>query len=495
MSDDRFYSLEILGAHVGGEVVPPSARGLEVAAVTASSEEPPPRALFAALKGGKVDGHTFVSRALSNGCVGALVSDPTTLGDAPGLVVKDTRKAYGKLVSFLAGCPSEQMRVIGITGTNGKTTTNWILYHALNYLGAPCIRIGTLGIKAERVLDVPGGLTTPDPELIHGALKRALEAKCKTAVFEVSSHALDQARVDDVCFDVGVFTNLTRDHLDYHGTMEMYFGAKKRLFNLVADSPKRTRGAVVNLDDPVGEGLQREIQALGLNDFSFGFNPKAPLHIKSFTQTIEGSVVTLRHDGQEATIRSRFVGRHNASNLAAACGALLALKVPLDSAARALESVPEVPGRLERVPAKELGIFVDYAHTPDALEKALATLREVASGKLWVVFGCGGDRDKGKRPQMALVAAKLADRVVVTSDNPRTEVPSAIIDDILASRITPHTVEVDRRRAIQSAVAGASPGDIILIAGKGHEDYQIIGTEKLHFSDVEEAAGALQLRC
>jgi len=228
MSDDRFYSLEILAAQVGAEVVPPSARGLEVSAVTASSEEPPPRALFAALKGVKVDGHTFVSRAISNGCVGALVSDPNTLGDSPGLVVPDTRKAYGKLVSFLAGCPSEQMRVIGITGTNGKTTTNWIIYHALNYLGAPCIRIGTLGIKAERVLDVPEGLTTPDPELIQAALKRALEAKCKTAVFEVSSHALDQARVDDVCFDVGIFTNLTRDHLDYH--IRRIHQSKERVF-------------------------------------------------------------------------------------------------------------------------------------------------------------------------------------------------------------------------------------------------------------------------
>ncbi|MFM1848894.1 MAG: UDP-N-acetylmuramoyl-L-alanyl-D-glutamate--2,6-diaminopimelate ligase, partial [Pseudomonadota bacterium] len=277
VSFDPFYSLEILAQHVGGEVVPPSARGLEVSVVTASSENPPARALFAALKGTKTDGHTFVSRALSNGCVGAVVEDSTTLGDAPGIVVKDTRTAYGKLVAFLAGCPSEQMRVIGITGTNGKTTTNWLLYNALNYLGTPCIRVGTLGIAAARVLDIPGGLTTPDPELVHSSLKRALQARCSTAVFEVSSHALDQGRVDDVCFDVGVFTNLTRDHLDYHGTMEAYFAAKRRLFTLVADSPKKTRGAVINLDDPVGLELQREIRALRLNDFSFGFHPEAPL--------------------------------------------------------------------------------------------------------------------------------------------------------------------------------------------------------------------------
>jgi UDP-N-acetylmuramoyl-L-alanyl-D-glutamate--2,6-diaminopimelate ligase len=494
MSIDRFYSLEILGAHVGGEVVPASARGISVSAVTASSETPPPRALFAALKGVRADGHAFVQRAISNGCVGALVSDPATLGDAPGLVVKDTRTAYGKIAAFLAGSPSEQMRVIGITGTNGKTTTHWLLYHALNYLGTPCIRIGTLGVAAERVLNLPGGLTTPDPELVHTVLKQALQAKCNTAVFEVSSHALDQARVDAVCFDVGVFTNLTRDHLDYHGTMEAYFAAKKRLFHLVADSPKRTRGAVINLDDPVGPGLQREVLALSLNDFSFGFSPDAPLRIRSFSQTIAGSEVTLEWQGKVATIRSRFVGRHNASNLAAACAALLALHAPLDVAARALETVPEVPGRLERVPARELGIFVDYAHTPDALEKALQTLREVTTGKLWVVFGCGGDRDKGKRPQMGLVAQKLADRVVVTSDNPRSEVPGVIIDDILASGITPFLVETDRRRAIVGAVTGAAAGDLILIAGKGHEDYQIIGTEKLHFSDVEEALNALKLR-
>jgi UDP-N-acetylmuramoyl-L-alanyl-D-glutamate--2,6-diaminopimelate ligase len=203
----------------------------------------------------------------------------------------------------------------------------------------------------------------------------------------------------------------------------------------------------------------------------------------------------VRWQGEEATIRSRFVGRYNASNIAGACGALLALRVPLDVAVRAIESAPEVPGRLERVGAKDLGIFVDYAHTPDALEKALSTLRELTSGQLWVVFGCGGDRDKGKRPEMAHVAAQFADRVVVTSDNPRTEVARSIIEDILSSGITPHTVEVDRRRAIESAITAASPGDIVLIAGKGHEDYQIIGTEKLHFSDVEEARGALKLRC
>lgn len=491
MVTEGFYTLEILAAQVGGEVVPPNARGVRVAAVVASSEAPPPGALFAALKGTQRDGHDFVAAAIANGCVGALVGDRGVLGHAPGIVVADTRAAHSRLVAFLAGCPSEQMRVIGITGTNGKTTTNWLLYAALNQLGAPCIRLGTLGIRAEGVIDLPGALTTPDPAVVQTALKRALMARCTSAVLEVSSHALVQQRVDDVCFDVGVFTNLSRDHLDYHGSMEAYFAAKRRLFSLVATSPKRTRAAVVNLDDPAGKTLRGELSALGLGDFSYGFSADAPLRITAFSQSTAGSAVTVRWKGQEATISSRFVGRFNASNLAAACGALLALGVSLEAAVEALAAAPEVPGRLERVPDRERVVFVDYAHTPDALEKALTTLRELTPGNLWVVFGCGGDRDKGKRPAMGRVAAELADRVVVTSDNPRSEAPTAIIADILASGIAPTLVEVDRRAAIRGAIAGSRSGDVVLIAGKGHEDYQIIGAEKAHFSDVEEARAAL----
>jgi UDP-N-acetylmuramoyl-L-alanyl-D-glutamate--2,6-diaminopimelate ligase len=314
---------------------------------------------------------------------------------------------------------------------------------------------------------------------------------------ETSSHALDQARVEDVCFDVGVFTNLTRDHLDYHKTFEHYFAAKCHLFTLLARDSKHTKAAVINLDDRYGVQLWEKIKAIGLKDFSFGRDPRAAFRILDVAETPQSMVIRLSirdEGGYERTIQAPFIGPHNAENVVASFAAIAALGYSHDAIIEALRDTAQVPGRLERVGQGGPRIFVDYAHTPDALDRALRAVRVSTEGALWCVFGCGGDRDRGKRPEMGRIAAAASDRVVVTSDNPRTEDPQAIIDDILASGISPSFVIPDRAGAILHAITEAAPNDTVVIAGKGHENYQIVGTTKVHFSDQEEAVRALHRR-
>jgi UDP-N-acetylmuramoyl-L-alanyl-D-glutamate--2,6-diaminopimelate ligase len=399
--------------------------------------------------------------------------------------------ALSRLSALEAGDPSKKMQLVGITGTNGKTTTHWLIYHAYQTLAAPALRIGTLGAWADGCVNGPESLTTPDASLVQTYLAQALAAGVRFCVMEASSHALCQARVDHVYFDVGAFTNLTRDHLDYHGDMERYFEAKARLFDLIAAGPKSVRAAAVNLDDPYGLRLQEKIAALKLNDFSYGRDLRAAIKILSFAQTNLGSTLLLGYNNKRYELKSHFIGDHNASNLAAAFAGLLALGFNPGEIVAALAKAPPVPGRLEPVGNAKVGVYVDYAHTPDALEKALITLRPIVKRKLWVLFGCGGDRDRGKRPQMGSIAARLADGVVVTSDNPRTEDPQKIIDDILSSGIKPAVVEADRRIAIAKCIGLAQDGDVVLLAGKGHENYQIIGSAKLPFSDGVEAKRVL----
>jgi UDP-N-acetylmuramoyl-L-alanyl-D-glutamate--2,6-diaminopimelate ligase len=313
---------------------------------------------------------------------------------------------------------------------------------------------------------------------------------------ETSSHALDQARVEDVQFDVGVFTNLTRDHLDYHKTFEHYFGAKRHLFELLRIGPKDTKGAVIHVDDPYGASLVDELGALGLRDWSFGRSKRAVVQILEVQETPGHMRISLdvKKCGKRYEVRAPFIGPHNAENVAAAFASACALDLDPEAVAEVLSRTPQVPGRLERVGERGPRVFVDYAHTPDALERALEAVRVSTEGKLWCVFGCGGDRDKGKRPQMAAIAASHADCVVVTSDNPRTEDPAEIINDILSSRISPAIIERDRARAILQAIESADEKDTVVIAGKGHEDYQIIGTTKIHFSDQEVAQRGLARR-
>ncbi len=487
------FDLRTLSHDLSGEVVNDSP-DLILTNVSHRSDKATKGTLFVAIQGGVRDGHTYIPDAFGRGAVAAVVSEREALGKRPGIVVTDTRHALSLLAAKFAGNPSDEMKVVGVTGTNGKTTTNWIIFEALSRLGEKPLRLGTLGSFASHVINDPDTLTTPDALLLQQTLEKGKKGGVTSAVLEASSHALDQCRLTHVSFDVGIFTNLTRDHLDYHKNMESYFKAKRELFTLMAKGKKKTRGAVLNLDDPYGARLHAELKTFGLRDFSFGREAKAPIRIHSFVQELTTSTLVLVVNGEEIVVRTGLIGNHNANNLAGACGALLALGFTPKEISIALTDIPLVPGRLESIPAPGFGVYVDYAHTPDALQNALSTLRELVKGKLWVVFGCGGDRDKGKRPQMAEVAARLADKVVVTSDNPRTEDPKKIVEDILAGGHRTAHVDVDRARAIDFAIKGALKGDVILIAGKGHEDYQIIGTEKIHFADGEVAKKAIAAR-
>jgi UDP-N-acetylmuramoyl-L-alanyl-D-glutamate--2,6-diaminopimelate ligase len=481
---------------VGGGLV-----GLEPTApvgpgVTASSREVNRGDIFVAVRGTAADGHRFVEDAFARGASVAVVEEPSALAGRPGIVTSNTRHALSRLSSFLHGDPSAQLKIVGITGTNGKTTTNWILYHLLNEIGGGALRIGTLGNECMGRDREEGTLTSPDPVSIQRLLRRAVDAGAKTCVMETSSHALDQARVEHVQFDVGVFMNLTRDHLDYHKTFEHYFEAKRHLFELLGTGPKSTKGAVINIDDPYGASLVGELESLGLKDCSFGRAAAAAVRIVEVQETPHDMRIALhlREEGVDVELRVPFIGPHNAENVTAAFASARALGLETSQVVRFLSQTPQVPGRLERIGERGPRVFVDYAHTPDALERVLDAVRVSTEGSLWCVFGCGGDRDKGKRPQMASIAGARADKVVVTSDNPRTEDPQSIIQDILSSAIQPTLVEVDRERAITQAIELASPNDTVVIAGKGHEDYQIIGTTKIHFSDQEVAARALSRR-
>lgn len=457
-----------------------------------SSRDVVPGSLFVAVKGAAHDGHTWLADAFSKGATAAVVEDSAALAGRPGIQVGDSRVALSQLAAHFAGRPTDSLKIVGVTGTNGKTTSNWLICHALTNLGSPCARVGTLGM-------VFGGiqiesLTTPDPISLHSFLARAVESGATSAVLEVSSHGLDQRRADDIPFDVGIFTNLTRDHLDYHGTVENYLRAKMRLFELLRTSDTNVPAVVVNLDSEFGPRVCRQAVTGGVTDLSFGSASEAPVRIVRFTEEPDVSILELAYRGEQFEVRTKLVGRHNAENLCCAFCACVGLGFHPAEVAKVLGASPHVPGRLERVDNGKPRIFVDYAHTPDALERVITAVRPSTVGKLWVVFGCGGDRDSGKRPIMAAVARKLSDKMVVTSDNPRTESAQKIIDDILAEGSSPDLVEADRRRAIEETVSKADDNDTVLIAGKGHEDYQILGTTKVPFSDQDTAREALRLR-
>lgn len=485
------FSLADLAKEVGGGLVGSSA--VSVSDITCSSADVKRGALFVAVRGTSVDGHRYIADAAAKGAAAAVVEDVEALGGLPGIVVKNTRLALSKLAAVMHGHPAKMLRTIGITGTNGKTTTNWIVYHVLNQIGGGCQRIGTLGTECMGQRAEVGSLTSPDAISVQRLLQQAVEMGARNSVLETSSHALDQARVEDLEFDVAVFMNLTRDHLDYHKTFENYFAAKRHLFELLHGSSKDTKGAVIHGDDEHGRRLIQELPTLGLVDWSFGTSDDVALQIRGVEETAKHMVLTLRDRAasEQVQLSVPFIGRHNAENVVAAYGVCRALGHEPAVIADALRCVPQVPGRLERVGQGEPRVFVDYAHTPDALRRVLQAVRPTTQGDVWVVFGCGGDRDKGKRPEMAAVASEFAEQVVITSDNPRTEDPRAIINDIMVGAVGPRIVEVDRKSAIQDAIAMARVGDTVVIAGKGHEDYQIIGKEKIFFSDQEVAKAVL----
>jgi UDP-N-acetylmuramoyl-L-alanyl-D-glutamate--2,6-diaminopimelate ligase len=492
----KLISLAEVSSIVDGQLTGSASADILCTSLVASSSAVLPGGLFVAVRGVSADGHSFVGDAFSKGALGAVVEDPSVLQGRPGIVVSNTRRALSRLASWMYGEPSRDLSCIGVTGTNGKTTANWIIYHVLNQIGGGCQRIGTLGSEIMGRNPEVGALTSPDPISVQRMLDEARRLGAKNSVLETSSHALDQARVEDVQFDVGIFSNLTRDHLDYHKTFERYFEAKRHLFELLAGSPKSTKGAVINADDEYGRRLLADLPALGLNDWSFGSSQRAALQIETIEERADQMVIVLddTRAAERVSIAAPFIGRHNAENLVAAYGACRALGYLPAAILPAFSRIPQVPGRLERVGDAGPRVFVDYAHTPDALMRALEAVRPTTQGELWVVFGCGGDRDRGKRPEMASIASEYADQVVITSDNPRSESPHAIINDILAGATTPRIVEVDRRTAIEEAISQASPSDTVVIAGKGHEDYQIVGSEKIYFSDQAVAQESLSRR-
>ena len=471
----------------------------EAAGLCTDSREVRPGSVFVAIGGFRVDGRRFAAGALRAGA--AVVAGE---GDAPEGVpagrwfrVSDARHAAAKLSAAWNGYPSHTMDVYAVTGTNGKTTVATLVHDLLVSLGVPCGLISTVENDYGAGPREPADHTTPDPIALHRALARIRDNGCRAVAMEVSSQALDQRRTDGMLFSVACFTNLTRDHLDYHGTMERYFESKRHLFELLAENPYGI--AVVNLDDPHGAGLVDWLRARRVACVTYGEAAEADVRAEDVRTGLDGvrfRLVTARHGSVE--VHSPLLGRHNVSNLLAVFAMASHLGHPLRVVARVLGAHPCVCGRLERIPAPgdSPAWFVDYAHTPDALDHALRTLREAATGRLVAVFGCGGDRDRGKRPQMGAVASAIADEVVLTSDNPRGEEPGAILADILAGvpeeargRVR---VEPDRRRAIALAarlVRGA--GDAVLVAGKGHERGQIFADRTEPFDDHEAVTAVL----
>jgi len=434
--------------------------------------------LFIAVRGSNSDGHDFLDAAEQRGAAVAIVEDArrTTL---PALVVREGRRAAAVAASLAYGNPARSLTILGVTGTNGKTTTTSIMRHLFDDGGGSSASVGTLGVligSEGEVLPGGGGLTTPGPVELQRILRALVDRGVRTVAMEVSSHSLDQRRVDGLEFDGAVFTNLTRDHLDYHGTMEAYLQAKARLLDYL--KPGAT--TVVNADAPEWATL-----AIRGRRVTFALRAKADIRAEDVRYTSRGSEWKLVTPRGSANVALPLMGDVNVENALAAAAAVFALGHSPQMIAEGLSTVPQVSGRLEIISTRPT-VLRDYAHTPDALERTLRTARALTRGKLIVVFGCGGERDKGKRPIMGAIAEREADCAIVTSDNPRTEDPDAIIDDIEAGmRGSGHERVADRLAAIQRALDLAEDGDIVLLAGKGHETYQIRGTTPYPFDEKE----------
>jgi UDP-N-acetylmuramoyl-L-alanyl-D-glutamate--2,6-diaminopimelate ligase len=459
--------------------------------------------VFFAIHGGRSDGHDFLQAAVDAGALALVIED---VGRVPAgykgtiVAVESVRRTLNKLASVFFGEPAKALFCIGVTGTNGKTTTTHMCEAIFNHAGLGTGVIGTIDHHyRDHVWKTE--MTTPDPVVFQKRLKEFVDLGAKAVALEVSSHALSQSRVDEVPFDVAVFTNLTRDHLDYHKDMGDYFEAKHKLFrDLLSASSKPHPTAVVNDDDAYGRQIQVDSPdgagAGRARKWTYGRGAHATLRYDVHSQGFDGTRFTLHTPQGSQEFRLPMVGLHNVANACGAIGAALAAGLPLAKCAEALAQLRGVNGRLDAVPnAKGVHVFVDYAHTDDALKTVLHYLNEIRrsagiQNRLITVFGCGGDRDKGKRPLMAKAALEGSDVVVLTSDNPRTEDPEKILDDAQAgipgARAGTNLFrEVDRRKGIAKALALAKPGDVVLIAGKGHEDYQILGTTKVPFSDFE----------
>jgi UDP-N-acetylmuramoyl-L-alanyl-D-glutamate--2,6-diaminopimelate ligase len=457
---------------VKGEL-PPEAAGISDDSRTVERGE-----LFIAVRGSTSDGHDFLEAAAQRGASAAIVEDPARTS-LPALVVREGRRAAAIAAATAYRDPAADLTLLGVTGTNGKTTTTSIMRHLFDDGAASSASIGTLGVlvgSEGEVVPGGGGLTTPGPVELQRILRELVDRGVRTVAMETSSHSLDQRRVEGLEFDAAVFTNLTRDHLDYHGTMEAYLKAKRRLLDYL----KRNGAAVVNADSTEWAALETTSRLV-----TFGVHNAADIRARNVRYTSEGSQWTLVTPRSSADVTLPLIGEINVENSLAAAAAAFALGHTAEAIAGRLTSVPQVTGRLEII-STEPTVLRDYAHTPDALERTLRTARAFTRGKLIVVFGCGGDRDKGKRPLMGEIAARDADCAIVTSDNPRTEDPDSIIDEIEAGmRGSQHERVTDRLTAIQRAIDLAEDGDIIILAGKGHETYQIRGTTSYPFDEKE----------
>ena len=469
----------------------------EIRGVAYDSRKVAPGEIFVAIPGLKQDGRRYVEDALARGATAVVLEGADLLEgrSVARVLVGSARAALARLADAYFGHPSGSLTVIGITGTNGKTTTSYLVDGLLAAQGR---RTGLIGTVQYRIgaLSIPAGQTTPEALETQQLLRRMVDEGVTGVAMEVSSHALALSRVEGIDFDVAVFTNLTQDHLDFHVTMDAYRDAKRHLFALLAAGHKPTRTAVVNADDASGLAM---VADLPLHTLTYGVRGRADVRPTRWSSGAEGIRMNVRTPAGHLDIASPLVGEHNVENLLAATGVGIALGMEPALIARALGSVGSVPGRFERVEAGQpFLVVVDYAHTPDALERTLETARKLRGpgGRLAVVFGCGGDRDRGKRPLMGGIAARLADRVWVTSDNPRSEPPEAIIADIVAGipggiALDRHETIPDRKAAIQRALTWAGAGDVVVIAGKGHETYQIIGSDVLPFDDRAQARAAL----
>ena len=468
--------------------------GLDIRGLAYDSRQVKPGDVFVAFKGVKAAGADFAADAIRRGAV-AVVADRPAQAEmtVPWVIVPDARAAMAALAAELYGHPSHSMQVVGITGTNGKTTTGYLLRAVFESAGKKCGLIGTVAYSVGDQ-ELPAARTTPEAPDVQRMFRQMVDAGCGACVMEVSSHALALRRVDDTRFAAGVFTNLTRDHLDYHGDMESYFAAKRRLFGML---PPGAPG-VINLDDPRGESLRKTVTM----PVTYAINKPADVTPGPLTLTFEGLEFDARTPKGDVHVKSRLVGRPNVSNILATVAVATALDIPAAAIERGLATLGGVPGRFELVSGSkdDIVVVIDYAHTDDALKNLLETARPLAQRRVITVFGCGGDRDRTKRPLMGAVAARLSDVVVMTSDNPRTEDPARIIEEIkrgvppVSDRSAATFAIVDRREAIQFAIKKAEPGDLVLLAGKGHEQTQVLGSEELPFDEAAIARDALERR-
>jgi UDP-N-acetylmuramoyl-L-alanyl-D-glutamate--2,6-diaminopimelate ligase len=466
----------------------------EVSNVTHDSRQAREGTLFAAIRGLTMDGHRFVDDVMRRGAVGIISeSDAPENFQGAWLKVKDARESLAKAASVIYGNPSHQIKLVGITGTNGKTTTTYLCFALAEANGEKAAMLTTveyrIGDRSEEAIR-----TTPEASDTNKFLREAVDEGCKTAVMETSSQAIDLHRCDWLRFKVAIFANLTRDHLDYHLTMENYFDAKKKLFDgRLGEKPE---SSVINIDDEWGVKLANELKANGQRVVTFSQKTAADLTAENIeVSLIKGTSFLLKTPNGERQIISPLVGKPHVYNMLAATSASLELGFDLDKIVKGLEICVGAPGRFERVTHDgDFAVVVDYAHSDDALLNTLKTARDLTKGRIITVFGCGGDRDKTKRVPMGEVAGRNSDLVIVTSDNPRTENPLEIIEQIevgLKNTNCPYLVISDRREAIHRAIAKAKPEDVVLICGKGHETYQIVGSEKYHFDDREIAREAL----